>query len=195
MVGIQKIIYPETDFTFVIWRTYKKFNELNSPTGAQLIGSTSDFLDISNRTHLDRQVFLLGKSSENPSIEDDFDCVFLQGNRYDVTSNACIKEKQESSNDFCQYWQKCSFMATKRENCTVVKANVAALTVSTIVLLIIVISAFYYFKKKAICCFKKQADSPQVNQVQISTRSRGKKEFNEYNSYNEYNEYEQYQHK
>ena len=186
LVGYLPNLYRPIDiinYTFVIWAQDFSFDP---PTGALLVESLDDFSEIMrNRARVDHQVLLRKKSStpDNPSIEDDFDCVFLQGNPSDGDSAACIKEKGGYS-DY-KYWQKCLFTAAQRENCSIVVINVAALTVCLVILLlIIVILSIYWFKKKS--------NRSKIEEDRKVTPSNGNTEFNEYNQYNEYNEYSEY---
>lgn len=183
--ALQSII----DYTFVIWNG--EFNRVDSPTGALVIDSKEDFATILNdRANIDHQVLLRKKPStpENPSIEDDFDCVFHQANHYDNNSTACIKEKRGYSD--CQYWQKCYFTAVKRINCSVVVTSVVALTISLVILLLITaVFSIYWLKKNYNS--RNKAD-PRVEEDQEVTPPNGNADSNEYNEYNEYNDYSEY---
>ena len=152
MVGIQRLIYSDKistnikNYTFGMWQD--KFSKIGTPTGAQMVNSTDDLINILNdRGNIEHQVLLRIKpsASEYPSITDDFDCVFPQGNPLDKDSDACIHEDYLD----CKYWQTCDFKAVKVKDCEVTASRVIALVVPIVIfLLIIAIIAIYYFKKK-----------------------------------------------
>ena len=159
------------DYTFVIWT--EDFSYVDPPVGALLVKSVGNFGEIMQNR--DNPVFLRKKPNtpENPSIEDDFDCIWLQENPSDNASAACIKEKGDHYSD-CQYWQKCYFTAAYRGNCSIVVIKVAALAVCLVLLvLIIFIFSIYWFKKKL--------DRSQVEEDRNVTPPNDNTEFNEYN--------------
>ena len=133
-----------------------EFTKIGTPSGAQMVNSKDDLIKIFNvPENIEHQALLRKKPSapENPSITDDFDCVFLQGNPLDTNSVACIQEKEslaEGNSEDCQYWQTCDFKAVKGKDCEVIASRVVALVIPIVILLLTTaIFAIYCFKKKA----------------------------------------------
>ena len=141
-----------------------EFTEINSPSGAQVVNSQGDLIGIFNvQENIEHQALLRKKPSapENPSITDDFDCVFLQGNPLDTESEFCVQEKGDVAN--CQYWQTCDFKAVKGKDCEVIASRVVALVIPIVILLLT--TAIF-----AIYCFKKKADKAQEATEEIAKR-------------------------
>ena len=170
MVGIQKLVnsdeIPEfqRDLTFLIWQDI--FSEIDSPTGVRMINTTNDLIDFFNEIeNIEHQALLRKKPTtpENPSIEDDFYCAFLQRNPVDNSSALCQKEKDQSKQSTCQYWQTCDFTAVKGRTCDVIASRVVALVIPIVILLLTTaIFAIYCFRKKA---QRAEAENQFINDV------------------------------
>ena len=144
-----------------------EFTEIDTPSGAQMVNSRDDLIDIFNvPENIEHQALLRKKASapENPSITDDFDCVFLQGNPDDTDSNECIQEKGNLPD--CQYWQTCDFKAVKGKDCEVIASRVVALVIPIVILLLT--TAIF-----AIYCFKKKGDEAKKKTDEINDRLPG----------------------
>lgn len=196
MVGIQKLFYPAAikgmtnddfekikDYKFVIWQS--KFSESSTvPVGGQNVTSIAQMTSlITGRADIEHQAILRKKTStpENPSIEDEFDCLFVQGNPMDNSSVACMKERNEFSprKANCEYFQACKFTAVKGKDCELIASNIAALVIPVVILLLgTAIFAIYCFKKKADKAEKADKELKErlpVIGLQDSTRSNDKR--------------------
>ena len=82
-VGIQKLEYtddPQLDklrkFQFYIWAA--NFSEPNAPNGSLEITSNEQMRNIFQDRNIEHIVFLRGDLKEDPSLSDDWDCLFFQ---------------------------------------------------------------------------------------------------------------------
>ena len=177
MVAIQKLSFPETlpnvtteqlnilkNFTFVIWQS--DFSEIELTTGTKVVDSAEYLSKLWNGdANIAHQALLRKKPTtpEDPSIEDEFDCLFLQKNPLDKSSTQCVNEKNESQGENCEYWQTCDFKAVKGKDCEVIASYVAALVIPIVILLLG--TAIF-----AIYCFKKKADKAEEANKEINDR-------------------------
>ena len=193
MVGIRKLIYSENisadfahikNYQYVIYQS--KLNE--TIPSAQLIDNENDMQKLlTTQADLQHQALLRRKPTtpKVSSITDDFDCVFLQANPKDNSSDYCKGEKMGFDRPNCEYWQTCEFKAIKGQDCDVIKENVVALVIP--IGIVLLASAIV-----AICCFKKKADIaerenakiierlPDFGENQASTRSNKGSKFNSF---------------
>ena len=63
-------------YQFYIWAT--NFSESNVPNGSLEITSTEQMGDIFQDRNIEHKVFLRGDVMEDPSLTDDWDCLFFQ---------------------------------------------------------------------------------------------------------------------
>ena len=130
---------------------------INNQTDMKMLFSTQ-----ANLTH---QALLRRKPTtpENPSIEDDFDCMFLQANPLDKNSTFCIADMEATNQTTCEYWQACEFTTNKGQTCNVIASSVVALVIPIVILLLT--TAIF-----AIYCFKKKADKAEEQNEEINKR-------------------------
>ena len=151
------------NLTFVIWQD--DFDKNAAPKAEKQINSKNDLRDyMNNLTKIEYQALLRKNPStpEYPTIESDFDCVFLQSNPKDQNeSPSCKNETADSGYDICQYWQTCEFNARTGQECEIVASKVVALVIP-IVILLLTTAVF------AIYCFKKKADNAEKQNQAIN---------------------------
>ena len=176
MVGIQLLKYPDTvpdvtieelnkikNYTHIIYQS--DFKKHGAPTGSAMINNKDGMIELINgRANLKHQALLRRLTiSENPSIEDDFDCMFLQANPKDNDSKYCQDEKTKWNRINCEYWQTCEFKVEKGRDCEVMASKVVALVIPVVILLLT--TAIF-----AIYCFKKKADKAEEQNEEINKR-------------------------